>query len=694
MKQFFQPLLPGAISILLLSSGFSGCGTKSKQMEHTEIASPVIAPDTPYDQYPVYEGDDLGMTYSSENTFFRVYAPTASTCKLRIYEAGDGEILRDSMEMSRGVNGTFYYSLQGDHQGKYYTYQAEIEGKWMNEVPDPYAIAVGVNGHRSMIADLSALQPAGWDNDKGIRNANFAENILYELHVRDFTISPNSGAKHKGKFLGIAETGTQNDQGQATGLDHLKELGITHIHLLPSFDHQSIDETRLDEPQYNWGYDPLNYNVPEGSYSTDPYHGEVRVSEFRKMVKTLHENGIGVILDVVYNHTGATENSIFNQLVPGYYYRHNEDGSFSNASGCGNETASERPMMRKYMIESIRHWVNIYHIDGFRFDLMGIHDIETMNQIRAAADEIDPDIFIYGEGWTAGGSPLAEEARAVKKNTHKLNRIAAFCDDMRDGLKGHWADKKDNGWVSGKRGMTESLKFGLLGAIQVPDSMNHKILNYEQVNYSQAGWAKEPTQCINYVACHDDLCLRDKLVESTEGKSEAEIVRMHRLANGLVFLGQGIPFLHSGAEMFRTKQGDHNSYKSPDSINQIDWSWKDTYSDHFNWYKSLISMRKDHPAFMLGSTEKVVKHVRFPRIPSYTEQPFAMTISGVPGDSWQEIQVIANAGTSPFPIPESGKWKIGFDESGYYKNGKPDVPEGNIYVPGQGLIVLFRNQPE
>ncbi|HCC31281.1 MAG TPA: type I pullulanase, partial [Marinilabiliales bacterium] len=386
--------------------------------------------------YPVYEGFDLGTNYTKEQTVFKLWAPTAQKVAVRLYEQGVGGDALKTIELSKGKQGVWDATEKGDLNGTYFTFQVQVDGKWLAEVPGPYATAVGVNGKRAMIIDLEATNPEGWQQDVKPALAAPSDVVLYELHVRDFSIHANSGMQHKGKFLAMTEPGTKTLNGMATGIDHLKEMGVTHVHLLPAFDYRSIDESQLDKPRYNWGYDPQNYNVPEGSYATDPYNGNVRIQEFKQMVMALHQAGIRVVLDVVYNHVGNINEQSFEQTVPGYYFRHNTDSSLSNASGCGNETASERFMMRKYMIESVLYWAFEYHLDGFRFDLMGIHDINTMNLLAESLHDYDSSLFIYGEGWTAGDSPLPVENRAIKQNMPKIYGVAAFSDEFRDGIKG------------------------------------------------------------------------------------------------------------------------------------------------------------------------------------------------------------------------------------------------------------------
>jgi pullulanase len=447
----------------------------------------------------------------------------------------------------------------------------------------------------------------------------------------------------------------------------MKELGVTHIHLLPCYDFSSIDETKLDSAQYNWGYDPQNYNVPEGSYATDPHNPITRIKEFKQMVQTLHQNGLRVIMDVVYNHTSATKESVFNQLVPGYYYRHNSDSTFSNASGCGNEIASERYMVRKYIIESVRYWATEYHIDGFRFDLMGILDIETMKQIRSELDKIDSSIFIYGEGWTAGNSPYPAEKRALKNNMKELPGIAAFCDELRDAIKGSWSDHKDKGFVSGKSNMEESIKFGVVAATQ--HSQKYSQINYELVNYSKTPWAVQPNQCINYTSCHDDLTLWDKLLISNPEDDEKTRIARYKLANAIILTSQGIPFLHAGVEMARTKYGDHNSYRSSDSINKVDWKQKMQYKEVYDYHKNLIALRKAHPAFRMSNTIEIQEKLHFI---NFEEKNIVGFIIYNSEDPWKAILVVYNANTTTY----------------YTKSASRDIPSPMTVVANGNTIDL------
>jgi len=633
--------------------------------------------------YPVYSGKDLGVKYSPQKTAFKVWAPKASEVTLQLYDAGDGGQAIETVSMTKGTKGTWATVINKNIKNKYYTFQVKQEGKWLLERPDVYAKAVGLNGMRGMVADMASTNPAGWRNDQKPALKNFNDIIIYETHVRDISIDPNSGIKNKGKFLGLAETGAKSPDGEATGLDHIKELGVTHVHLLPSFDFNSVDETRPAANQYNWGYDPLNYNVPEGSYSTNPYDGNVRIREFKKMVQALHKNGLRVILDVVYNHTSDINNSNFSQFAPGYFYRHNPDGSYSNATACGNEVASEMPMARKFIIESVIYWAKEYHLDGFRFDLMGVHDIETMNMLSDTLHKIDPTIFIYGEGWTAGNSPMPEDLRAVKKNMAKVHQVAAFSDDIRDGLKGGWSDIKEKGFVSGNSAMDESVKSGIIAS--TPNSQ----VNYKKVNYSKSAWAAKPFQTITYVSCHDDNTLFDRLKISNPGATEADLIKMDKLANAVVLTSQGVTLLHSGAELLRTKQGIANSYNKPDSINQIDWSRKAKYKAVFEYYKGMVALRKHHPAFRMPTARMIQRNLKFmdagePGLISYQISHNAN------GDRWKNILVIlnGNSGVKTIKIP-GGDWVLAADDNGVNEEGIKFGITGSITVNGTSAYVLY-----
>lgn len=637
-----------------------------------------------YEDYPVYDGSDLELTYKPQSSKFRVWAPTASEVKLLMYDNGHEGGAYKMLDMKRSDQGTWLLEVNENLKGKFYTFQIKVKEEWLDETPGMWVKATGVNGKRAAIIDFAETNPEGWENDKRPALENFTDIMIYEAHVRDFSVAANSGMKNKGKFLAFTERGTKNEAGESTGIDHLKELGITHVHLLPSYDYASIDETRLHENNYNWGYDPMNYNEPEGSYSTDPYSPVKPILEFKQMVQSLHHAGIRVIMDVVYNHTYVGEKSHLNLLAPGYFYRMNADSTWSNASGCGNETASERPMMRKFIIESVVHWATEYHIDGFRFDLMGIHDIETMNEIRAALDKIDPTIFIYGEGWTAGSSPLAEEKRAIKKNAKQLENIAVFSDDIRDALKGSWMHAEIPGFVSGTDSLEESVKFGIVGATQHPQ------IDYTKLIYSNAPYVNNPTQIINYVSCHDDMCLVDKLKMSKPADAtELELMRFNKLAQTIVFTAQGIPFIYAGEELYRDKKGVHNTYQSPDSINQIDWNNKTLHKDIFEYYKGLVTLRKNHAAFRIPTQEMIQKHLVFldlmtPNVVAY------MLTDHVNGEVWQDILVIYNGNRHPVvvEIPEA-EWNLVCHDGIINLNGISVVKSNKFTVAPSSASILY-----
>jgi pullulanase len=604
-----------------------------------------------FEKYPFYKGNDLGLTWSPAVLKFRIWSPIAEKAELLIYEQGSDGSPSAVIAMNKDQAGTWTASLPSNLNGKFYVFHVQVNGVWLDEVPDPYAKIVGINGKRAMIADLKKTNPAGWEKDKSNPLANAADAIIYELHIRDASIAANSGIAHKGKFEGLMEKGTKNNEGLSTGLDHLKELGVTHIHLLPFFDYNSVDETNANK-KYNWGYDPLNYNAPEGSYSSNPYDGTTRIKELKRLIKIFHENGLNVVMDVVYNHTALTEKSYFNQLVPGYYYRQTGDGKFANATACGNETASERAMVRKFMLESMKYWVQEYHVDGFRIDLMGVHDIETMNIISKELHKIKPGILLYGEGWTAGASPLPDSLRAIKKNAYQLDHIAVFSDDIRDGIKGSVFDHEDRGFASGKADMEESIKFGVVAACRHPQ------INYKKVNYSKAAYAAQPYNTISYCECHDNHTLWDKLVVSATDATEEERKEMHKLALSIVLTSQGISFLQAGTEFLRSKKGVENSFESPDSINAIDWKLKTKNKDVFDYVKALINMRKVHPAFHMKTATQIAANIKF--INKVPGNIVAYSINGAAiKDSWKKIFVIYNGSEIEHAVNlPAGKWLL------------------------------------
>lgn len=637
-----------------------------------------------YADYPSFTSDWTEMVYTPKSTNFMLWAPTAEAVRVNIFDEGIGSQAVNSVKMSRGDNGQWTAEVNEDLNGKFYTFNVCIDGKWLDDTPGVMAKAVGVNGKRAAILDLNSTDPEGWENDKRPELKSFNDIILYEMHHRDFSLDSLSGIENKGKFLALTEEGTKNIYGQTTGIDHLKELGITHVHILPSYDYASVDETRLDTPQYNWGYDPQNYNVPDGSYSTDPYKPEVRIREFKQMVQSLHKAGIRVIMDVVYNHTFNTEHSNFELTVPGYFYRQNEDGTFANGSGCGNETASDREMVRRYIVESVKHWVNEYHVDGFRFDLMGIHDIETMKAIRAELDKIDPTIFIYGEGWAAAAPKYPKEKLAMKANTWQMPGIAAFSDEFRDSLRGSWSDDTKGAFVTEGKGYESGVMFGIAAAL--PHPQLKKVLK----DYP-ASWAAQPTQMISYISCHDDHCIGDRLLITAPKADTKQRMRLLKLAETAVFTSQGVPFIFTGDELMRDKKGVKNSYNSPDSINVIDWRLKKQHNDSYEYIKGLIALRKAHPAFRLGTADKVYEHLEF--INPETKGVVAFRIKGQPeGEEWKDITVILNAGTktAKVEVPKGTYRLVCYDGKISPEKGLKDSKGNTLAAAPQSATIAYR----
>lgn len=641
------------------------------------------------------------MIYSKVKTLFNLNAPTtvnldgmtgATTqidkkkqVEIHIYEDGQGGKAIKTIKMKASGENRWEATVKGDLKGKFYTFDI---GK--GETPGVFAKAVGVNGMRGAIVDMAETNPQGWENDQRPVIQSPADLVIYEMHWRDFSIDVSSGLKNKGKFLALTEP---------KAIEHLKNLGVNAVHILPSFDYASVDETKLDTPQYNWGYDPKNYNVPEGSYSTDPYNPVTRIKEFKQMVQALHKAGIRVILDVVYNHTFNIDHSNFQLTYPDMYYRKTADGKYSDGSGCGNETASEKPLMREFMLESVKYWIDEYHIDGFRFDLMGVHDIETMQQIRAEVNKIDPSIYIYGEGWSAGSCAYPVDKLAMKANTQQLNGIAAFSDDMRDALRGPFSDDHKGALLAGIPGEEESLKFGIVGGIAHPQ------VDMTKVNYDKKPWTNNPTEQISYVSCHDDMCLVDRLKASIpsltdknipEKERTAELIRIDQLAQTAVFTSQGVPFILSGEEMLRDKKGIHNSYNSPDSINHLDWNNLQRYPQLFAYYKNLIQLRKNHPAFRLATGDKVRQHLEFlPAVNSKDVKQDCLVgfllkdLQEI--DAWKTIVVIYNFNkeAKEMAIPE-GNYTIACCNGTIDEAGLGEVSGKEVLVDGQSALILFQ----
>ena len=604
------------------------------------------------------------VVYSPKSTTFSLTtSPDVKKVDVVISDNDSDTAQQLVKSMKRVGAGKWKLTVKNDLKGKYYVFSVYNQAQ-PDHTPGVFAKAVGVNGKRGVIVDLKDTDPDGWADDVRPELKNPCDLIIYEMHHRDFSMDMSSGIKNKGKFLALTEP---------AAISHLRRLGVNAVHILPSFDFASIDESKPDVAQYNWGYDPLNYNVPEGSYSTNAADPKARIREFKQMVQALHKAGIRVILDVVYNHTFDINGSNFQKTYPDYFFRKNAEGKYSDGSGCGNETASDKELMREFMKESVAYWVNEYHIDGFRFDLMGVHDIETMNEIHDVVAQIDPTIYIYGEGWSAGSCAYPQDKLAIKANARQLNGIGAFSDDMRDALRGPFSDDTKGGFLAGVPGQEESIKFGIAGAI------SHPQIDMTKVNYSKVPWTNEPSQMVAYVSCHDDMCLTDRLRSSIPYIGDDELIRLDLLAQTAVLTSQGVPFILSGEEMLRDKKGVHNSYRSPDSINRLDWNNLKRYPQVFDYYAGLISLRKQHPAFRMGSADEVRKNLCFLEAPEGVVAYQLKNNAG--GDSWKNIIVVLNSQKTPqtVDVPENTYTMV-------VANGKVDT-NGIGLLSGKTLTV-------
>lgn len=632
--------------------------------------------------YEVYTGNDLGAVYSPKMTRFKVWAPEAESVKLNLYKQGEGDNLIEQHIMKKSANGTYVFEKQGDCNGIYYTYTVVNHGE-EQEAVDPYTKAAGVNGQRGMVINLAKTNPQGFELD-GYRNPeHITDAIIYEGSVRDFTMDESSGVFHNGKFLGLTEANTTNHFGEATALDYISGLGVTHVQILPAFDFETVDE-KNQKAQYNWGYDPDNYNVPEGSYAVSPYDGAVRIQEMKQMVLALHSRGIGVIMDVVFNHTYRRDDSNLQKIVPGYYYRSDETG-YTNGSGCGNEVASDRPMVQKLIVDSLIYWAKEYHIDGFRFDLMGVLDIDTMNVIAERLKEIRPDIYLYGEGWNGGPSSLAEEKCAFKASAKKMPGIGMFNDDIRDTIKGSVFYDDHLGFVNGGTHLENALRYGITGAVAHPQ------VDYDA--YGSKSWAKEPGQSINYVSCHDNYTLWDKLSVSCPEASEEKKKAMNRLCAAIVFTSQGVPFIQAGEEFLRSKPLPEkkgfaeNSYNMPDAVNSIKWDNIHEYPDMIAYYKGLMALRKAHPVFRMKSEAEMTQNLCF--LSDTPENVVAYLLKGKGADDTPEnILVIFNGNDEEilYNLPE-GKWKILVDDKTAGAGGKKNISEKTDVEPLSALVL-------
>ena len=593
------------------------------------------------DKY-TYTGSDLGASWTPEKTCFRLWAPTATSARVNLYATGDPgakDLLRQ-IRMKRDVCGTWVIEVPGNLNGTYYTFDVTVRRKRV-EACDPYARSTGVNGQRSMVIDLRSTDPVGWEKDQDPHaGIPYTDVVIAEAHIRDFTLHESTNAINRGKYLGMIETGTKTPSGIPTGIDHYKKLGITHLHILPMYDFGSVDESRPDIPQFNWGYDPVNFNVPEGSYSSDPYHGEVRVKEVKQMIKGLHDNGISVIMDVVYNHVYEAKDFCFNMLVPQYFSRTN-GRIYSNGSGCGNDTASERSMVSKYIVDSVCYWADEYHIDGFRFDLVGLIDTDTINSVMKKVHEKHPNVIFYGEGWTMNtGVTKPDKAMCTQLNSHMVPQFAFFSDTIRDALRGSVFDMSIPGFVTGA---------------QVDKNILHS--SYMGVPF----WAQEPTQCINYVSCHDNNTLIDRIMLAAPNASRYLQVRMNNLAAAFTLTAQGIPFFQAGEEMLRTKPDgkgglEHNSFRSSDAVNSIKWNTLDE-KDVMNtcrYYRGLLKLRKSQEQLRLATREEVLETVK----PLHVDNPHVVAF-GIGKKAGSQMLSIFNGGFDPIDLhlPE-GRWDV------------------------------------
>ena len=624
-----------------------------------------------------YNGRDLGAVWSPEQTAFKLWAPTADAAYLNLYRTGnpDAADLIRKMPMEASENGTWAVTVPGDLNGVYYTFSVEI-GAYTAEACDPYAKTAGVNGVRAMVIDMASTNPEGWENDCDPNAAlAFTDAFIYELHVRDLSIDSSSGIQNKGKFLGLIESGTKSPAGIPTGLDHMKELGITHLHLLPIYDYGSVDEAHLEEPQFNWGYDPINFNVPEGSYSTDPFHGEVRVRELKQTVKGLHDNGISIIMDVVYNHVYEAKDFCFNKLVPMYFSRVTT-GVVSNGSGCGNDTATERSMVHNYIVDSVCYWADEYHIDGFRFDLVGLMDIDTINSIVTEVHKRHPNVVFYGEGWTMATNLTKDVLLATQVNSKLTPGFAYFNDTIRDSLRGSTFLSDALGYVTGAVGLGDKLDSCFRGL---------------------PSWCCDPCQNINYVSCHDNNTFLDRITLAVPERSLEDRIRMYKLGAAFYMTAQGIPFMQAGEEMLRSKPDSkggfvENSYKSSDRVNSIKWNLLENplYQDTLAYYKGLIAFRKAHPVLRLTSAYEILSHV----VPVHCAHPHvgSFRINGdVPGESCAEMFVIFSAADTAQTVnlPE-GNWSVCINGE---KAGTEvlSTEKGQVTVPPISALVLVKD---
>ena len=652
------------------------------QDEEYEITMPNVYSTEDFETAYTYIGNDLGANWTAEKTTFRVWAPTASAVSVNLYTSGTHgtDDLIEQLEMTPAENGTWVAEKAGDLNGVYYTYLVTTNAG-TNEACDPYARTTGVNGKRAMVIDLDSTDPEGWENDKDPHyGLNITDAVIYELHVRDLSIDESSGITNKVKYLGLIETGTTNAGGVPTGLDHMKDLGITHLHLLPVYDYGSVDESKLDVPQFNWGYDPVNYNVPEGSYATDPFNGAVRVTEFKQMVKGLHDNGISVVMDVVYNHVYSAGEFCFNKIVPGYFSRMTQAGTYSNGSGCGNDTASERSMVKKYIVDSVKYWADEYHIDGFRFDLVGLIDTVTINEIIEEVHKTHPNVIFYGEGWTMTTLVTKDGyTMTTQQNSTQTPEFAFFSDTIRDAMKGSVFNNTEKGYISGADGHATKI---------------------QNCFYGLPNWCKSPTQTVNYASCHDNLSLFDKLALSNPGDTVEDRIKMNNLAAAIYMTSQGVPFMQAGEEMLRSKPlgdgtFDHNSYSSPDSVNSIKWDNlnDETYQAVYNYYKGLIAFRKAHPALRMTSADDVKANITVLEGLESNVNAFQIA-AGTNGEENYGIVVIFNPNTAATTVTlPAGDWTVYVDSESAGTTALATATGSVSVAPISAMVLVLENEP-
>lgn len=631
-----------------------------------------------------YDGDDLGAVYSKNNTVFKVWSPLAEDAAVLLYHKCTDEKPFRHMPMKKSKEGVWSKVANGDLNGVYYTYQITHDSI-SYETIDIYAKASGVNGIMGMVVDLDETDPAGWDKSVQPELKSYTDAVIYELHVRDFSIDKSVNFCYKGRFLAFVEKGLVNEAGDAAGIDHLKEMGITHVQLMPCFDYATVDEADVHRPQFNWGYDPMNYNLPEGSYATNPYDGKVRIYEFKRLIQSLHNAGIGVIMDVVYNHTYATADSCFTKTFPKYYYRQWQDTEYySNGSGCGNEVATERYMVRKYIVDSLCYWAREYKIDGFRFDLMGLYDNETINIIYDKLHEINPNIIIYGEGWTGSDAAIPYEQRAMKLNARHVPHAGFFSDDFRDTVKGNNFENRDRGYVNGAPVNEDFVKEIMCGRVAHP----------QIPNLNKFAWTDTPQQTVNYVEAHDNLTLWDKLSYTNPTDPIETRIQMDKMAAAMVFLSQGIPFIQAGQEFLRSKPlpggaFDHNSYKSPDIINSLKWNRKTEYKSVCDYYKGLIALRKDHSAFRFPDRDSIGKNLTY-----FSKLPGRVVGFSLKGDDkLEEIIVFLNPNNYEINLYAFEKYNVYADGERAGTESMYTV-EGDYKVAPYSIIVLGKPYPE